>query len=215
MKLFMFGREGSGELVEAAAKAGSLDARWTIADSSVRELTWQMVDANVLSQGFAVTPVDDLFSAPLPGHLLTLWIDGADDGQSAEVLEQVGGLVPTGLAVQVEERVPLNGAIPTGGLCRFTLQVRRPDLSREEFWQHWTQVHAPLVISMGPGFVRYITNKIVAPDVPWDGTVEQWFPSVAAMAEHDRQVFNEKEAIRLDLPKFMSKIQQFTGTIVA
>ena len=56
---------------------------------------------------------------------------------------------------------------------------RKPGLSREEFIQHYEEVHAPLALKHFPTFKRYVRNHIIAlpgteePD--FDCITEIWF----------------------------------------
>jgi uncharacterized protein (TIGR02118 family) len=53
---------------------------------------------------------------------------------------------------------------------------RRPDLTHEQFVQHWQTVHVPLALTHHPHMSRYVTNIIdqrLSPESPeWDGFAE-------------------------------------------
>jgi uncharacterized protein (TIGR02118 family) len=64
-----------------------------------------------------------------------------------------------------------------------SLLTRKPEISREEFIRHWTQVHAPLAHAV-PGVRRYVLSLIHAEptraDIPTqaveaDGIAELWY----------------------------------------
>ena len=68
-----------------------------------------------------------------------------------------------------------------------TLIKRKPGLSREEFIQHYEEVHAPLALKHFPTFKRYVRNYVIAlpgteePD--FDCITEFWFEDIeGAMA---------------------------------
>ena len=72
---------------------------------------------------------------------------------------------------------------------RISLLTRKQGLSREQFNDHWLDIHAPFVEKL-PGVIRYIQNQIVDDahrhDLPSgnqtvDGFVEFWFEDVEAM----------------------------------
>lgn len=60
---------------------------------------------------------------------------------------------------------------------------RKPGLSREEFHQHYEEVHVPLVSKHIPTIKRYVRNYVVSSVVPksdveeleFDCITEQWF----------------------------------------
>jgi uncharacterized protein (TIGR02118 family) len=69
------------------------------------------------------------------------------------------------------------------------LLTRKDGLSREEFVQHWYEVHAPLAHAV-PGVRRYVQSHILAertrPDIPAteieiDGIAELWYDDLQAM----------------------------------
>src|SRR3990172_10600388 len=82
---------------------------------------------------------------------------------------------------------------------------KRPDLSREAFWKHWQEKHAPLAAKL-PGLRKYCINPAIAlpgsaSEPPFDGVAELWFDSVEAY----RAAFAapEGQAVRADSPNFL------------
>lgn len=81
-----------------------------------------------------------------------------------------------------------------------TLLARRPDLTREQFHDHWKNVHAPLVLAMSR-VRRYVQCRpLVVPgrEAPCDGIAEVWYDSVedflatAESPEYERLLDDEK-----------------------
>jgi uncharacterized protein (TIGR02118 family) len=61
---------------------------------------------------------------------------------------------------------------------------RRPDITHEEFVQHWNQAHGPVVRENLPGLRRYIQNPTISVRSrtwEWDGVAELWFDDVDAV----------------------------------
>ena len=68
-----------------------------------------------------------------------------------------------------------------------TLIKRKPGLSREEFIQHYEEVHAPLALKHFPTFTRYARNYVItlpgAEEPDFDCITEIWFDDIeGAMA---------------------------------
>jgi len=60
---------------------------------------------------------------------------------------------------------------------------RLPELTHEQFIDHWVTVHAPLFKAM-PGLVKYrlnIIDPLRSKNAPYDGAAEVWFESEQAM----------------------------------
>lgn len=94
---------------------------------------------------------------------------------------------------------------------------RRPDLTREEFEDHWLNRHGPLVLSV-PEFAKYLKRYVLHPfdadgegqalvlgaTPEYDGVGELWFDSHASMVA----AFNEPrylEIIRPDEDRFLDR----------
>jgi len=81
---------------------------------------------------------------------------------------------------------------------------RRPDLTYEQFVDHWSRVHGPLVVECLPGLRRYIQNPVVqrpGREWPYDGVSELWFDSY----DDFRAAFRSPSIARVkeDEPKFV------------
>ena len=96
-----------------------------------------------------------------------------------------------------------------------SLLTRKPGISREEFVQHWTQVHAPLAHKV-PGVRRYVLSLIqqepTRADVPTqevqaDGIAELWYDDV----ESWRAAYASPEgrALHADGATFIGRIKTF------
>ena len=69
---------------------------------------------------------------------------------------------------------------------RVSILTRRPELTHEEFVDHWENVHGPLALKV-PGIRRYVQTHIkdehFRPDIPAqadevDGIAELWYDSL-------------------------------------
>ena len=69
--------------------------------------------------------------------------------------------------------------------------IRRPDLSHDEFYRYWTEVHTPMLSTPTPGapkVYRYVQLHTIPETVPalrsasYDGVAEIWFESLADAA---------------------------------
>jgi uncharacterized protein (TIGR02118 family) len=86
---------------------------------------------------------------------------------------------------------------------------RRPDLTHEQFVDHWLNRHVPLALQHHPGLSKYATNVVdqqLSPDEePWDGIAELHFASVADL---QRGMFDSKDGervIREDMTRFIGR----------
>jgi uncharacterized protein (TIGR02118 family) len=70
------------------------------------------------------------------------------------------------------------------------LLTRKPELTHEQFLQHWLEIHGPLAHAV-PGIRRYVQSHIVGtrgrPDIPEtdvevDGIAELWYDDQATFA---------------------------------
>jgi uncharacterized protein (TIGR02118 family) len=81
---------------------------------------------------------------------------------------------------------------------RVALVRRRPDMSAEQFWAHYTGPHAAIVKRM-PGLRRMVLSRAVGDQVTeWDAVGELWFDSTTAVkrAFEDEQILAELRADR-------------------
>jgi uncharacterized protein (TIGR02118 family) len=96
-----------------------------------------------------------------------------------------------------------------------SLLVRKPHLTREQFVQHWVEVHAPMARAV-PGVRRYVLSLITEErrradvpelDVAVDGIAELWYDDRESMA---RAVASpEGHALFADGATFIGRIKTF------
>ena len=93
--------------------------------------------------------------------------------------------------------------------------TRRPDLSHDEFYRYWTEVHTPMLAKPMPGaptIHRYVQLYPIPQDVPalktvsYDAVAEIWFDSLADAAamftsDHYNTVVAKDEENFLDRTK--------------
>ncbi|MBN2076426.1 MAG: EthD family reductase [Dehalococcoidales bacterium] len=85
------------------------------------------------------------------------------------------------------------------------LAHRKPGMTREEFNQHWLEVHAPLSAKYIPGLKKYVQNHFISiPGIEYegDGIVETWYDSIKSWQEAVKAIRANKE-LMADGPKFL------------
>jgi len=96
-----------------------------------------------------------------------------------------------------------------------SILTRKPEISREEFIRHWTQVHAPLAHKV-PGVRRYVLSLINEEprraDVPTqeveaDGIAELWYDSIESWRA--AYASPEGKALHADGATFIGRIKTF------
>lgn len=100
----------------------------------------------------------------------------------------------------------LGGPAP---VTRLVFVRRHPDLTHEQFAEHWGTVHPPLARAHHPGLARYVQHLIsdaLTPDAPaFDGLAELGFASDADLRDRlygddaDRAVIDADVATFLDV----------------
>ena len=81
---------------------------------------------------------------------------------------------------------------------RVSLVRRKPDMTAEQFWAHYTGPHAAIVQRM-PGLRKMVLSRAVGDQVTeWDAVGELWFDSMTAVkrAFEDEQIMAELRADR-------------------
>ena len=85
---------------------------------------------------------------------------------------------------------------------------KRPDISREEFYSYWKDVHGPFVAKHIPGLRKYIQNHFIEVsdfNEEGDGIIETWYDDVDSFLKSIE--FNStKEAHDLGLGQDWAKI---------
>jgi uncharacterized protein (TIGR02118 family) len=121
------------------------------------------------------------------------------------MLQENDPLPPDAQAYRVEERRQWD----RGGeaIVRIAFVRRAPRLSREEFAEHWTNVHAPLARKHHPTLVRYVQNIVIEPvtaDAPEvDGVAELGFRSLKDVHQRMYDSPAGAEIIRRDIQRFL------------
>jgi uncharacterized protein (TIGR02118 family) len=116
-------------------------------------------------------------------------------------------------AYEVEERLmwDRHGDWPLGeradGFNRVAFVPRVPALTREQFADHWTNVHGPLALRHHPGIARYVQNivlRTLTPDAPdWDGIAELHFVRTEDFTERMHDSAEGKAIVRADVARFI------------
>ena len=96
-----------------------------------------------------------------------------------------------------------------------SILTRKPEISREEFVRHWTQVHAPLAHRV-PGVRRYVLSllgqeprraDIPTQEIEADGIAELWYDSIEAWRA--AYASPEGKALHADGATFIGRIKTF------
>ena len=144
----------------------------------------------------------------------------ADDDAHVDIDALTGGAAATVYRVEerpqwdhgVEKRgvekhgVEEHGPTPEG-VTRFSFVRRRAGLTREQFSDHWTNVHCPLARRHHPALWRYVQNIVVAPlthGAPEiDGIAELGFRSMEDMSARMYDSPAGADIIRADVRRFI------------
>ena len=98
---------------------------------------------------------------------------------------------------------------------RVSILTRKPELTHEEFVDHWENVHGPLALEV-PGIRRYVQSHIVdehfrsdltSQEDEVDGIAELWYDSLDALRESSETA--EAMALYADGAKIIGKIRTF------
>jgi uncharacterized protein (TIGR02118 family) len=91
---------------------------------------------------------------------------------------------------------------------RVSLLRRKPDLTEEQFFKHWTGPHADIVRQM-PGIRGLRFGRVMRwnpEEARWDGIGEVWFDSIdAALTAFATEPF--ASMLAADRPKFIGEAQ--------
>lgn len=209
MKLFLFGTGGSfwgqdlGDQVEAI--------RSVLSDGGV-EMGGGEANLRSLAAWNWDSDPGSVYAGDPPRWLLTLLLPGALDSKAIAACQAVESALPEVKSCAVHQQIRLADGIVVPSVSRVGLMCRRPGDSVDEFWDHWTNRHMPLVLAHRPLFSRYVANRVIAPaGRAWDGVIEQWFESADVLAEHDRRIGAEKPEVAADIPRFVGPMQHFVA----
>ncbi len=130
---------------------------------------------------------------PLPGALLSLWVNPA--GAAADWEPLIDGCVERRSGYLVEESEPLasrqrHPALPgerVFGMCQVVFLRKPPKLARDEWLSIWQGSHTPIAIETQATF-GYRQNAVVREldehALPFDAIVEENFPPEAMASDH-------------------------------
>jgi uncharacterized protein (TIGR02118 family) len=129
----------------------------------------------------------------------------ADDVVDVDVDALAGGRPVTGYLV--DERPQWDHVAPSEGVTRISFVRRRPGLTREQFADHWTNVHSALARRHHPALCRYVQNVVVAPLTPGapeiDGIAELGFRTIEDLAARMYDSPEGTAVIRADVRRFI------------
>jgi uncharacterized protein (TIGR02118 family) len=84
---------------------------------------------------------------------------------------------------------------------------RKPGTTQEEFDHYWKEKHAPTVLRIVPGLVRYVQNHLVKlndKEAPYDGIAELYFQDVEAFRNMSKWYRSEPgKELRDDEARFL------------
>jgi uncharacterized protein (TIGR02118 family) len=141
--------------------------------------------------------------APSGTHAIVLaW---CDDALARDPVALTGD--PGVIGYRVDERVRWDRGPPAPAVVRFSFVRRRPSLTRAQFADHWSDVHAPLARRHHPGLWRYAQNVVVAPLTPGapevDGIAELGFRTVEDLRDRMYDSTTGRRVIRDDVRRFI------------
>ena len=140
-----------------------------------------------------------------PPDVIEVVFAWADDGADFDVEALTGGRPATGY--RVEERLQWDNAPPAAGVTRLSFVRRRPGITREQFADHWANVHSPLARRHHPALWRYVQNVVVAPMAAGapevDGIAELGFRSMEDMSARMYDSPEGAAIIRADVRRFI------------
>lgn len=176
-------------------------------------------------RGYTVNVVEQVPSGLDPiDSVGQLWFDSLDDFRDrlydsddgrAVVERDVAGFMAGAEAyvttehVQKDEcaRVPLGA--PSSSVKMICPLWRRPDMTHEQFVEHWLTRHVPLAKEHHPAMCRYVTNVVderlgsSGPDL--DGIAEIHFPSLAVLAQGFFASAEGERIVREDIGRFIGR----------
>jgi uncharacterized protein (TIGR02118 family) len=129
-----------------------------------------------------------------------------DDAAAARALDLPTLLGAPVEAYLVDERRQWNDFTPPV-IAQVSFVHRNPDLTRDEFADHWSNVHTGLARTHHPGVCRYTQNVVLEPltsdarDI--DGIAELSFRSESDLRERFYDSDDGKQVIRADVRGFI------------
>jgi uncharacterized protein (TIGR02118 family) len=176
-------------------------------------------------RGYTVNIVEN---APAPlepvDSIGQLWFDSLDDyrdrlydsEEGRQIIERdVAGFMGGADAYVTTEHVQKDEAMrvapgePSPGVKLVCPLWRRPDLTHEQFVEHWLGCHVPLAKEHHPAMDRYVTNVVAqrlgtnAPAL--DGIAEIHFPSAEVLARGFFASVEGERIVREDIARFIGR----------
>lgn len=106
---------------------------------------------------------------------------------------------------------PIPSGERTPGLKWLLFVRRRPELSADDFLEHWHGTHVPLVLERLPSLRRYVTSpieeRLSETGDDWDGVAELWWEDRDAARKALRAA---GDAIDADTAKFVARVRAYT-----
>lgn len=178
--------------------AGVHAARLAVADSAVAPAAARRLESH----------------APLPGAVLSLWVDFAGEATAWESLidqyveRRSGYLVAEAEPLVSQRRHPAGPGERVHGMCQVVFLRRPAQLERSEWLSLWKGGHTPVAIETQSTF-GYRQNVIVqaldGDALPFDAIVEENFPPPAMASDHafydtggDESLLQQRRAAMLE-----------------
>ncbi len=93
---------------------------------------------------------------------------------------------------------------------------RNPDLSHDEFVDHWLNTHRPLALAHHPGLIGYVANvvdEVLSDSAPaLDGIGELYFASPEALRDEMFESPRGEAIIRADIERFIAHTSAYLAT---
>ena len=156
----------------------------------------------------APSPPVDLEGAAVAGVVMA-WVDGDAPLAPARWFDAPVTAYLVDERIQIEWTRDWADGEATPGIEQLAYVPRVASVTHEQFAQHWSERHTPLVHIHHPGMARYVQNVIVealTPDAPeLDGVAQLYFRT--AHDYHERY-FDSEEGQRIifeDVAKFLER----------
>jgi uncharacterized protein (TIGR02118 family) len=151
----------------------------------------------------------EVFAKQEERAVVSLW--DVDAGAAVSVPLPEGSCLVGAYQVDEQVRKDYERTWPSGtqspGFKMMAFLHRRPDLTYEQFSEHWRDRHGPLAVARQPGFWRYVQNHVVealtdsSPD--WDGIGEIHFRNVDDAVNGSYDSEQAQQLIWEDVARFL------------
>jgi uncharacterized protein (TIGR02118 family) len=137
------------------------------------------------------------------------WVDGDAPLEPARWFDAPVTAYLVDERIQIEWTRDWPDSEPTPAIEQLAYVPRIASITREEFAEHWSERHTPLVRVHHPGMARYVQNVIIEPLTPvtqeLDGVAQLYFRTAHDL--HERY-FDSEEGQRIvfeDVAKFLER----------